>query len=216
MRSGDASSRSVDRRGCRAAPAPGCSAKHAHQRVEELRRLHAASRAAPTNSSARARLRQPAERGERGRAAGRSASRCRRISRASVEPVHLGHHACRGRRRRTARRAAISSSASAAELDRHRLHAPRRGLAADDLAVRRVVVDDEQPLARRAACAVERRVLPAASASFAVSVDVEGRALAVLALDPESAAHQLDQALGDREPEARCRRSGASSTRRPG
>ncbi|MEZ4453347.1 MAG: hypothetical protein R3B09_28040, partial [Nannocystaceae bacterium] len=85
---------------------------------------------------------------------------------------------------------------------RDRPHAPRREVGLEDLAVGRVVVDDQDPRVG------EGRVLALEVARAHVGREgagdgeAEGRPDADLALDRDLPAHRLDQALADREAEA--------------
>ena len=129
-----------------------------------------------------------------------------------LEAVHLGHlHVEHGDVERIAAADAgerVRSGRSTASTSIP--HALR--LRSDDLAVRRVVVDDQQTLAREPEPSVAvGRGVPRARRLLRDDLEVEGRALALLALHPERAAHQLRQALRDRKAQpgaavAPCRR----------
>src|SRR5205814_5965601 len=82
--------------------------------------------------------------------------------------------------------------------DRRELESPPERLKGEDAAVRVVVVDDERTLAPD----VRRLVDGLGSDRRRVDREVERRAGARLALHPDPAAHQLDEALADREAEA--------------
>src|SRR4051794_17139358 len=87
------------------------------------------------------------------------------------------------------------------KLDRNGFHSPRPCLPADDLAVGRIVVYDEEALGReqRKSCVDvdPRRHIRLVRGQ----ADVKCRALALLALEPHAPAHELDDAPGYREPE---------------
>ena len=116
------------------------------ERVVELRRLETASRAGPRRRRSDSRLRQAAERGQKQRAGAPARSAGPGSPRARASPSISG--------------IIMSSTATSngspgldqrerlrGQLDRDRLHSPRPRVPGDDLAVRRVVVDDEDPLA---------------------------------------------------------------------
>ena len=116
------------------------------------------------------------------------------------EPVHLRHQEVEHRE------VELLASLDEGErlgraLDRNGFHVPRARVPGEDLAVRRVVVHDEDPLARelrqRALVCQPRRNL----GSVHVELDVEARAFVHLALDSHRPSHELDESLRDREPE---------------
>ena len=86
------------------------------------------------------------------------------------------------------------------ELHRQRLHSPGSRLSRHDLPVRRVVVDDEDPPPLDLWKGVRRDPRRYVSL-LRRQRDLERRALPRLALDADRPAHQLDDALRDREPE---------------
>ena len=91
-------------------------------------------------------------------------------------------------------------------------HPPRQQPALEDLAVGRVVVDDQHAQARRARAAARRPGRPP-RACATVNQNVLPLPGSLSAAD--LAAHHLDQLAADRQARARCRRSGAWSSCRP-
>ena len=117
------------------------------------------------------------------------------------EPVHLRHHHVEhGDVERLALRDELERGGR--ELERDGLHLPRERVPSDDLAVRRVVVDDQDPLAGEVREAVVERDRRRHVGRGDGQRDAEGRALLLLALDRDRAAHQLHEALRDGEAEA--------------
>ena len=82
------------------------------------------------------------------------------------------------------------------------VHAPRRGLPREDLAIRRVVVDDQHALAFELRLA-EARIggLRGCLGRFGADRQVERGSDTRLALHFDRSAHQLDEALRDRQAE---------------
>ena len=116
------------------------------------------------------------------------------------EPVGLGHHQVEdGHVERLA--FLDPGERVGGGRDRHGLHAPRSRVARHDLAVRRVVVHHEEPLAGELRHRARHGHASRQLRCFRGELDVEGRSLALLALHPHRPVHQLDETLRDGEPE---------------
>ncbi len=88
------------------------------------------------------------------------------------------------------------------------LHLPRSKLSLEDPAVRRIAIHDQH--AQILKCARSPAHGRWAARLLKPDREPEGRTLAGYALDPDLAAHELDELLADREPET----GAAVSTRR--
>ena len=97
--------------------------------------------------------------------------------------------------------ASIERERLGAALDGDGLHPPRARMPRDDLAVRRVVVDDEDPLPDAAAGRRLERDLRRHFDRLTMKV-MRNVDPSPARSPPDRAAHQLDEALGDREPES--------------
>ena len=179
-----------------------------HERVVELRcpqrlwklRIELAARAGP---------RQASERGQRAGAAALPASDAAG-SRPPARRRPCAASSCRARQRRTSP-PLDECERFVAALDCDRFHAPGPCVPRDDLAVRRVVVDNENALPEELRQACPRA--PAASAApRAPRKARDGTSSPSLPRSRRTRpAHQLDEPLRDREPEPR---SAVASCRR--
>ena len=177
----------------------GAPREQAQERVVELRRLERLCELGG-EEAARLGLRQPAERREEQERQLLGVPPVPDLA-GQREPVHPRHHHVEHAdvERLVAR---DQLERRGGQLDRDGLHPPRPRVPGDDLAVGRVVVDDEDPLAGEVREAVVECDLCRHIRRGRGQRDAEGRSLPLLALDADRAAHQLDEALRDGEPEA--------------
>ena len=136
-----------------------------------------------------------------------------------LEAVHLGHVARRAARARTARRAsAASRSAASAAWPASTSRRPHAASwrAASARMRRLVALSSTTRTGRsRQRRTRRRRRDGAVSETPKTRGEVERAAAARLALDPDPPAHHLDAAAPRSPGPGRCRRTGASSSRRP-
>ena len=170
-----------------------------HERVVELRRLERL-RELCREHAPRLQLRQSPERGQEQQRQLGLVAVLPDLSRQG-EPVHVRHHHVEHGH---VERLALGDQLECGDrqLDCDGLHPPRQRVPGDDLAVRRVVVDDQDPLAGEMREAFVERNLRRHVGRGDGERDPERRSLLLLALDRDRAAHQVHEALRDREAEA--------------
>ena len=188
------------------------------QRVEQLRLAHRLGQVRRDPGRARPSRRRPRRRGEQHQH-GSAASAGRRGSPAASSSPSISGICSRAAPGRSGRRAARSRVA-APQRRRPPATARRRTPAAE------LVAQDARGWSRcrprparaapRGSPVAARRRRGLARPRSSAHREPERAALARLALDADLAAHQLDELLARSPAPGRCRRSGASSSRRPG